>query len=134
MPKVSGLLVILLMIGMALNVQIPQSSAQGDSGTYFDEIIFIHYLDENIAVREVQAGNLDTYFWRVPLDLAAQLKSDPEVSIVEAPGGTLSLAVNPAPIEDGLNPFSIREVRFALNFLINRDFVVNEILRGFGAP
>lgn len=134
MPKVSGLLVILLMIGMALNVQIPQSSAQGDSGTYFDEIVFIHYLDENIAVREVQAGNLDTYFWRVPLDLAAQLKSDPEVRIVEAPGGTLSLAVNPAPIEDGLNPLSIREVRFALNFLINRDFVVNEILRGFGAP
>ncbi|MFQ6010548.1 MAG: ABC transporter substrate-binding protein, partial [Nitrososphaerales archaeon] len=134
MQKVSGLLAILLLLGVAPSVPILQSEAQGESGTYFDEIVFIHFLDENIAAREVQAGNLDTYFWRVPLDLAAQLKSDPDVRIIEAPGGTLSLAVNPAPIEGGLNPLSITEVRFALNFLINRDFVVNEILRGFGAP
>jgi len=34
----------------------------------------------------------------------------------------------------GINPFAFREVRFALNYLIDRDFIVSSIYRGFAAP
>ena len=103
-------------------------------GAYVDEVTFIHYFDENVAVNEVRAGNLDTYFWRIPLDVVQELKRDPNVRIYEAPGGSLSLLLNPAPADDTINPFSIREVRYAVNYLIDRDSIVSEVLRGFGAP
>jgi len=103
-------------------------------GAYADEILFIHYLDENVAVREVQSGNLHAYFWRIPPEMAAQLKGDPRVRIHKTPGGTLSLLLNPAPAPEGrFNPLSIREVRYAINRLIDRGYIVNEVLKGYGA-
>jgi peptide/nickel transport system substrate-binding protein len=33
-----------------------------------------------------------------------------------------------------INPFALKEVRWALNFIIDRDYIVNSILRGYGAP
>ncbi len=102
-------------------------------GANTDTITFIHYQDENVAVQEVKAGNLDAYFWRIPLELASDLKNVPDVKIYESPGGRLSLLLNPAVSNDTLNPFSIREVRYAMNYLIDRDLIVNEILKGAGA-
>ncbi len=34
----------------------------------------------------------------------------------------------------GINPFAFRKVRFALNYLIDRNFIVSSIYRGFAAP
>lgn len=116
---------------------LPAAHGQGPEprGAYADEVLFIHYLDESVAVKEVQSGNLHAYFWRVPLEMAAQLKGDPSVSVHKTPGGILSLLLNPAPApEGGLNPFSIREVRYSINRLIDRGYIVNEILKGYGAP
>ena len=44
--------------------------------------------------------------------------------------------MNPAPSSnnDTINPFEFREVRFAINYLINRNFISNEILHGYGIP
>ncbi|MEM3022080.1 MAG: ABC transporter substrate-binding protein [Candidatus Bathyarchaeia archaeon] len=115
----------------------PAAHGQGPEpkGAYADEVIFIHYLDESVAVKEVQSGNLQAYFWRVPLEMAAQLRGDPSVKVHKTPGGILSLLLNPAPApEGGLNPLSIREVRYSINRLIDRGYIVNEILKGYGAP
>ncbi|MCS7141145.1 MAG: ABC transporter substrate-binding protein [Candidatus Nitrosocaldus sp.] len=126
---ITASLMALLLLSMPSHVY-----AQQVKGSYVDEVRFIHYLDENVATNEVRAGNLDTYFWRLPLDLAQSLKDDPSIRIYDAPGGSLSLLINPAPADGTLNPFSIREVRYAMNYLIDRDLVVNEVLKGFGAP
>ncbi|MEE8131967.1 MAG: ABC transporter substrate-binding protein, partial [Nitrososphaerales archaeon] len=110
------------------------TDAQAAKGPYVDEIQFIHYLDENVAVQEVKAGNLDLYFFRMPLELVSASKNEPNVRIYESVGGSLSILLNPAPDPNGLNPFSIQEVRFAMNYLINRQLIVDEILKGFGSP
>ncbi len=34
----------------------------------------------------------------------------------------------------GINPFAFRKVRFALNYLIDRSYIVNSIYRGYAAP
>ncbi|MCS7116255.1 MAG: ABC transporter substrate-binding protein [Nitrososphaerales archaeon] len=133
--KIKSFNIIILISIIILSVisgPIGLSLAEERRGAYLDEIIFIHYLDEQVAVREVQAGNLHTYFWRIPLGIAEQLKTDPNVFVYEAPGGILSLLLNPAPVKGELNPFSIKEVRYAINYLINREYIVNEILRGYG--
>ncbi len=124
-----ALLLFTLLAPLQLN-----TNAQAAKGPYVEEIQFIHYLDESVAVQEVKAGNLDLYFFRMPLELVSANKNDPNVRVYESVGGSLSILLNPAPDPKGLNPFSIQEVRFAMNYLINRQLIVEEILKGFGSP
>lgn len=127
-------LILLLIIGIGFisSETIVKQFWIKEKKTYVNKVTFIHYLDENIAIKEVQTGSIHTYFWRVPLEIVAQLKEDPNVKLYESPGGTYSLLINPAPTKDKFNPFIIREVRYAINYLLNRDYIVNEILRGYG--
>jgi peptide/nickel transport system substrate-binding protein len=132
--KIVGLTLTFVFLTSGVFSNVAQVSAQQQAkGSYLDEITFVHYLDEQIAAKEVQAGNLQAYYWRIPLEVADAMKKDPNVAVTESPGGMWSLVINPIKT-DKMNPFSIREVRYALNFLINREFMVNEILRGYGAP
>jgi len=128
-------IVLAVLASLLINTPLNAHAQEVRRGSYLDEVIFIHYLDENVAVNEIKAGNIDTYFWRIPLDIVQELKNDPNVKVYEAPGGSLSLLLNPAPAgQDNLNPFAFKEVRYAMNYLINRDNIVNEVLKGFGAP
>ncbi|MEM2114817.1 MAG: ABC transporter substrate-binding protein, partial [Candidatus Caldarchaeum sp.] len=54
--------------------------------------------------------------------------------MVRAPSLLLSLILNPAPDQRGFNPFSLKAVRQAFQYLVNRDFVVRELYRGLAAP
>ena len=97
---------------------------------------FIHYLDENVALQEIKSGNLDTYFFRIPLDLVSDIKNDVNINLFDKVGGSFGILLNPAPSSDNntINPFEFRDVRFAINYLINRNFISNEILHGYGIP
>jgi len=103
-------------------------------GAYTDNLQFIQYLDGNIALHDIQAGNLDTYFFRIPLETVASISKDPNVKIYEKNAGSFGFLLNPAPSKNPniLNPFQFKEIRFAVNYLINREFVVDEILNGYG--
>jgi len=126
-------LILIIIAGFILSeTMVKWSQVEKKETLNVNKVIFIHYLDENIAIKEVQTGSIHTYFWRVPLEIATQLKNDPNVKLYEAPGGTYSLLINPAPIKNGFNPFSIQEIRYAINYLIDREYIVNEILRGYG--
>jgi peptide/nickel transport system substrate-binding protein len=104
-------------------------------GAYTDNLQFIQYLDGNIALHDIQAGNLDTYFFRIPLETVASISKDPNVKIYEKNAGSFGFLLNPAPSKNPniLNPFQFKEIRFAVNYLINREFVVDEILNGYGS-
>ncbi|MBI2126417.1 MAG: ABC transporter substrate-binding protein [Thaumarchaeota archaeon] len=130
--KIVGLILVFgfLLAGVSPNLQVYAQEQR--RGPYLDEITFVHYLDEQIAAKEVEAGNIQAYFWRIPLEVADGMKKDPNVVVTESPGGMWSLVLNPVATEK-FNPFSIREVRYALNLLVNREFLVNEILRGYGS-
>ena len=110
--------------------------AQPVKGPYIDEARFIHYEDENVALEEVRSGGLDAYYFRIPLESASDAKSDPRIKIYDRLAGTNLLLLNPAPQADdqALNPFQFKEVRFAMNYLVDRDLVVNEFHNGYGSP
>jgi peptide/nickel transport system substrate-binding protein len=109
-----------------------QSSENNNKGAYLNSIKFIQYLDGNVALQEIRAGNLDLYFFRIPLEQVSAVRNDPHLKVYEKRGGSFGLLLNPAPSSDPniLNPFQFREIRYAMNYLINRDFVVGEILKG----
>ena len=110
-------------------------AAAADKGTYVDAVEFIQYLDENTALEEVRNGNLDLYYFTVPADRVKDAESRRGLRVYESTGGSYSLLVNPAEPSDGsLNPFSMRDVRYALNYLVDRRLLVNELMGGHGTP
>jgi peptide/nickel transport system substrate-binding protein len=132
--NVVAIIVLLLFIFVAFeNAAFSQTQQKGP---YIDEARFILRENENLALEEVRSGALDTYFFRIPVEAANSARSDPGLKIYDKTAGSLGIFVNPAPAAEPniVNPFQFREVRHAMNYLIDRDFVVNEILKGYGSP
>ncbi len=123
---------LLLSIGLLI-VASGLGIAYADKGTYVNKVQFIQYSDENTALEEVKNGNLDIYYSAIPFDRVSDPMSREGLKVFQSTGGYYSLLVNPAPSAK-FNPFSIREVRFALNYLIDRELIVNELLGGYGVP
>ena len=102
-----------------------------EKGTFVDEVQFIQYLDENTALEEVRNGNLDIYYFRISSDRIDSANTRQGIEIFESTGGSYSMLVNPS-VSEKFNPFSITEVRFALNYLVDRKLIVNELIGGYG--
>ena len=102
-----------------------------EKGSNVNEIKFIQYLDENTALEEVRNGNLDMYYFTISSDRIESTESREGIQVFESTGGSYSILVNPG-VSDEFNPFSIKEVRFALNYLIDRKLIVNELMGGYG--
>jgi peptide/nickel transport system substrate-binding protein len=127
--------VIAILLSSAL-VENPAFSQAAKKGPFIDQARFIHRVDENLALEEVKSGFLDSYFFPIPQEAANNAKNDPRLKVYDKTAGSLGFLANPAPAADPsvLNPFQFKEVRYALNYLIDREFVVNEILKGYGNP
>jgi peptide/nickel transport system substrate-binding protein len=130
-------ILVLALLSLILIASVPARAAQSnDSGAYIDGVRFIQYLDDNVALEELKSGNLDTYYFRIPLEAASEIKNIPTLKKYDKLSGSFGLLLNPSPTNSSgsLNPFSLREVRYAMNYLIDREFVVDEILKGLGTP
>jgi peptide/nickel transport system substrate-binding protein len=112
------------------------ASAQQDiRGPAADTLIFRGLGSQDIADREIKAGRIDLFLFNLKTELARKLRDDPSIRLVEAPATMYSLVFNPAPAPEGqLNPFSIREVRWAMQFIINREEIASVIFRGLAVP
>jgi len=125
------LLLVVVLAFVITNFGINEIFAEKNS--YFDSVKFIQYLDENTALEEVRNGNLDIYYYRISADRLENLKAREGLDVFDSTGGSFSILINPAETEK-FNPFSIKEIRFALNYLVDRKLIVNELMAGYGAP
>jgi peptide/nickel transport system substrate-binding protein len=132
---VSIVSVVMLLLFTSATFQLPAFSQMQEKGPYIDQARFIHRTDDNLALEDVKSGSLDIHFYPIPTEAANDARNDPRIKIYDTTAGTLGFFVNPAPSADPniLNPFQFKEVRYALNYLIDRDFIVNEILKGQGS-
>ncbi len=89
----------------------------------------------DLAGAAVENKEVDAYIFGLRPSQAKAIAGRPGLRLVSAPTGLYSIVLNPAPAPAGeLNPLTDREIRFAMNYLINRDFIVKELFAGFGAP
>ena len=124
----------LLVIILALSIVIiGTNQVFAEKNVFFDSVKFIQYLDENTALEEVRNGNLDMYYYRISSDRLENSQAREGLHVFDSTGGSYSILVNPAESEV-FNPFSINEVRFALNYLVDRKLIVNELMGGYGSP
>ena len=87
------------------------------------------------AISAMQSGAIDLYIFGLRPSQAVSVKNNPNIKLYYAPSMIVDFGVNPAPAPKGqLNPFMDRRVRFALNYLIDRNYVVNQIYSGFASP
>ncbi|MDH3657416.1 MAG: ABC transporter substrate-binding protein [Nitrosopumilus sp.] len=124
----------LLVIMLALSiVTVMYNESFAEKSTFFDSVKFIQYLDENTALEEVRNGNLDIYYHRISSDRLENHQARTGLQVFDSTGGSYSILVNPAKSEE-FNPFSSKEIRFALNYLVDRKLIVNELMGGYGSP
>ena len=124
----------LLVVILALSVvMMMQTNSFAEKNTFFDSVKFIQYLDENTALEEVRNGNLDVYYYTISPDRLETHQAREGLQVFDSTGVRYSILVNPAEADE-FNPFSSKEIRFALNYLIDRKLIVNELMGGYGAP
>jgi peptide/nickel transport system substrate-binding protein len=121
-------------------------TAQTKKGPIVDKVYFDVRMDETIGMKDTAEGKTDAFYWGLTAAtynaLPAETKA--KLDLFTPPSGAWSLQINPIPNKAPyivtvsgktyFNPFAIREVRFAMNFLINRKQIVDEILGGGGSP
>ncbi len=105
-------------------------------GGWVDSIVWFPITSGATAKGMIDSGTMDMYLYQLskPSDLAAAL-ADSKLSTITVPGITEDLVVNPVGFNQTLvpgqfNPFQIQEVRTALNYLIDRNYIVREIYNG----
>ena len=149
--KSSGYLVKLLIISISLLTVIPTVASLShddwtglmdkiiiwphkNPGPATDTINFSAYAVE-IAPKEIEAGDLDFYIFSLKTPAAEKLRDKDGIDVHQAPASMVSIVLNPAPAPEGsLNPLSILEVRQAIQHVVNRPFVSQEIYKGFAMP
>ena len=137
---------VLTALAIALCV-VSVTTAQVKNGPIVDKVIYTVSMDQSIAMKDIVEGKADVFFQAVPANILRTLSEaeKAKLDIYAVPSGSWSLMLNPIPNKapytwtksDGVtefNPFAIREVRYALNWLINRKKLVDEILLGDGDP
>jgi len=106
--------------------------AHGGGATFVDGVTYVQYSDDAVALADVRAGRLDAHHGGLPPSLLGPSQRE-GVRVYESSSGSYSLLVNPAE-GPRLNPFSERAARQALNHMVDRSLVVNELLGGHGTP
>jgi len=109
------------------------------TGAWLDTVVFVEEPSSDAAVTRLEVGDLDVFAYNVSEPDIAQRIFDSEVLVYETAYGnyneiTFSPSAGPE-FEDGrLNPFYSDKIREAMNWLIDRDYICQEITGGLAAP
>ncbi len=137
---------VLVVLAAAFSVFGLTGESAEKKGPIVDKVYVNVKMKEEIGLKDAAEGLTDIFFYGVdgPVILGLDQETRDKLDIYAVPSGSWSLLFNPIPNEapylvkieekEYFNPFAIREVRFAMNFLINRKYIVDEILLGAGGP
>jgi len=135
MRRLTSIVIAFLLIAVELAL-ISTAPGQAETrGPAAERLVFRGLGSQDIADREIKAGRLDIFLFNLKTEIARRLRDDPAVRLIEAPATMYSILLNPAPAPSGqINPFSIREIRQAIQYIVNRDEIVSVIFRGLARP
>jgi peptide/nickel transport system substrate-binding protein len=100
----------------------------GDKAS-LDSIVFRPLIEEQTRYTELIAGNIDLAY-DLPPDNVAQVKADPRVQYLETPLGHVWFLV----LNTTGGPTKDVRVRQALAYAIDKQAIINDILKGTGVP
>ncbi|NAZ24193.1 MAG: ABC transporter substrate-binding protein [Thermofilum sp.] len=136
--KLSLLLVAIFLV--ALIAPLLNAQPQPLQGPWVDQVAFSKEQDPAKVIDMIDKGDAQVYFSDVRVDasIAQKLKTDPNIKYKYAFGLYFELTFNPVgpefPKTGKLNPFSNPRIREAMNYIVDRNYIVNEIMLGFAVP
>lgn len=111
-----------------------------------EKILFSIKTDQSTALKDIVKGDFDVFINKIPASILNGLNENDkaELDIYSAPSESWNFVLNPFPNKapyqinvngtTEFNPFAIKEVRYALNFLMDRKYITDKILNGAGGP
>ncbi len=106
-------------------------------GALVDSVVFTSIDSPDVAISQLQAGQLDLFAETVsnPENFKV-VKADPNLRYYTSLGTYTELTFNPVlNFKDGrLNPFGDPQIREAINMLVDRNYIVQEIYGGLAVP
>lgn len=131
--------VILILSILLLSTLTPLVYAQETpKGPWVDEIRFESEDNEANVVSKMEAGDMDIFLIDFSdADLFQTVQTSDTIAYKTAYGLYFELTLNPVGPEflnGEFNPFSNAKIREAMNWLVDRDYIVDEIMQGLGRP
>lgn len=133
------LLTILVLSIIVPTLSIPKvvKAQQAPRGPWIDEVTFI-VADEETAVDMLIKNEIQVYFRDIGLDSYKRIKDNPDIWTATTYGLYYDLTFNPVgpvfPKTGKLNPFAVPRIREAMNWLIDRNYIADEIMGGLAVP
>src|SRR5206468_4803145 len=94
----------------------------------FDRVIYRSIVEDQARLTELMTGAIDVIVG-VPPDFVAQLEGNPKVTILKQVGAHVwYLGIN-----NQKKPFDDKRVRKALNYAVNKEAIVRDVLKGTGS-
>ena len=94
-----------------------------------DRVIYRPIVEDQARLTELLTGTLDLIVG-VPADFVGQLEQNPRIALQKQVGAHVwYLGMN-----NQKKPFDDKRVRQALNYAVNKDAIVKDVLKGTGAP
>jgi peptide/nickel transport system substrate-binding protein len=93
----------------------------------YDRVVFRPIVEDQARLTELLTGQLDLIVG-VPSDFVSQLETNPKVSLLKQTG----VHVWYLGINNQKKPFDDRRVRQALNYAVNKEAIVRDVLKGTG--
>ena len=118
-------------------------SADREGGAWIDELIITQESSEAASILKMQEGRVHIYGHDLTdTDLFDIVQADEDLDYKMVLGGSRDFLFNVKddsgsgffPISGEMNPFSVAELREAMNFMIDRDYIAEEVLAGMGTP
>jgi peptide/nickel transport system substrate-binding protein len=108
-------------------------------GGWLDMIVVVEEPSADAAVTRLDVGEIEVYAHSVAdAEVLARVQDMPNINYAQAVGGNDDLTFNVSgPVFEGtgeLNPFSVPKIREAMNWLIDRNYIAEEIMGGLGLP
>src|SRR6266540_2384610 len=129
---VAGVTAMLVLLAGFVVLTAPSARAP-PAGGYADTVTWFEQANQAQALLDLASGSMDLYTF--PLRSAADIasaKANSNLWTIDAGGTANNLFINPVAVNQTIapgfgNPFSHREVREAMNYIIDRDFVAREV-------
>ena len=102
---------------------------------YVNTITIKRIEDDQAAIQSLEQGFTQARLFGIRDPALAINLSQRGFKYAAPASGLVNILVNPAPCSDGsFNPFTIPQVRLALQYLINREEIVSTIYEGYAIP
>ncbi len=114
------------------------AEAPGPKPTLAEEVVFFEEPSRSKALEMLESGQMQIYAYGLSdPDIKKKIEASQNVAYTLSYGNTWEITINPAgpTFQNGkLNPFSSPAIREALNWLIDREYIAQELCFGLARP